>query len=423
MTKNIVLISLCACTFIFAQSEMQEKHSHEEGNQTAIQIKSIRGILGDNDPVEHMRGQVRAGYITLQDDATSDTSTYGIAGHVHFDSKQWYGLSVGASAYASITPSQNNNRLDINSDFFDANGDSFVLITEAYLHGEWEQTELKFGRQILDTPHSDSDDIRLLPNYFEAYTLTNTDITELTLTTGLIRKMAGWENGVDNSEFVNIGETLGIDSIDGLFYVAALYDGIKDLSLSLWYYHYADIANIIYAEAGYTAHASKYLDITFGLQYDASWDTGNALLDEQDARTFGMSVELVSENIGMHLLMAYNHDNGSTGASGLSLGGGALFTSMEDQTLDAMEQPGKAYVFGLGYHFKAIGIEGLNAGIAYGSFQADNAKLYDVKEVDAIVEYTFNESFSMVMAYADIDSKTDVLTDYSQVRVIANYSF
>ena len=419
--KSLLLTTLILLTLFNTTVFAEEKHSHEERNQTAIQIKSIRGILGNNDPIGHIHAQARAGYIRLQDDTASDNTAYGLAGHVHFDSKQWHGLSVGASAYASINPSQNNNRLDINGDFFDANGDSFALITEAYLHGEWEHTELKFGRQILDTPHADSDDIRLIPNYFEAYTLTNTDITALTLTAGYIRKMAGWENGVDSSEFVNIGETLGTDNINGVFYAAGLYDGIKDLSLSLWYYYYADIANIVYAEAGYTAHASKYLDITFGLQYDASWYTGNALLKEQDARTLGVSVELVSENIGLHVLMAYN--NGSTGASGLSLGGGALFTSMEDQTLDAMEHSGKSYIFGLGYHFKAMGIVGLNAEIAYGSFKADNAKLYDVEEIDAILEYTFNESFSMVMAYANINSKIELLTDYSQVRVIANYNF
>jgi len=95
----------------------------------------------------------------------------------------------------------------------------------------------------------------MIPNYFEAYTVTNTNISDLTLTAGFIRKMAGWENGVDASKFVNIGDTLGSEAIDGVFYAAALYDGMKDLSLSFWYYHYEDIANVYYGEAAYTAHA------------------------------------------------------------------------------------------------------------------------------------------------------------------------
>ena len=328
---------------------------------------------------------------------------------------------MGASAYAVLNPNQ--NRPELNTDFFDADGKSFLLISEAYLHGQWGNTELKFGRQILDIPHADSDDIRLIPNYFEAYTLSNTDIKDLTLSTGLIRKMAGWENGVDSSTFINIGETLGTEAIEGVLYAAAQYEGITDVSLSLWYYHYADIANILYAEAGYTLHASKYLDITFGLQYDASYDTGKALLQAQEARTFGVSMEFVLEDIGLHVLIAYNTDNGSTGASGLSLGGGALFTSMEDQTLDAMGQAAEAWVLGLGYHFETLGLEGLNAGIAYGSFQAEITSNYNAKELDAVVEYSFNEDFSIVLAYADIDSKTDSLSDYTQIRVVANYNF
>jgi len=423
LNMNKTLLTFATLTLLNNTVIAEEKHSHDEDNKTTIQIQSIRGLLGNNDPIKHMRGQVRAGYIHLKEDALEKTSAYGLAGHVHFDSKKWYGLSVGASAYALLNPTQNQNRPELNADFFDADGKSFLLISEAYMHGQWGNTELKFGRQILDTPHADSDDIRLIPNYFEAYTLSNTDIKDLTLTTGLIRKMAGWENGVDSSEFAHISQTLGAESTDGIMYVAGIYDGITDVSLSLWYYHYADIANILYAEAGYTLHTSKYLDITFGLQYDASWDTGKTLLQAQDARTFGASIELVSEEIGVHVLMAYNKDNGSTGASGLSLGGGALFTSMEDQTLDAMGQAGESWVLGLGYHFEALDIEGLNAGIAYGSFQAVDASSYEVTELDAVVEYSFNERFSMVLAYADIDSKTDALTDYTQVRIVANYNF
>ena len=401
----------------------KEKHSHDKENKMTIQIQSIRGILGNNDPIEHMQGQLRTGYITLNEENTDKTSAYGLAGHIHFDSKKWYGLSLGGSAYAVLNPTQNQNRLKLNADFFDDERKSFLLISEAYIHGQWDNTELKFGRQILDTPHVDSDDIRLIPNYFEAYTFTNTYFNDLTLTTGLIRKMAGWENGVDSSKFVNISQTLESKSTEGIFYAAALYDGIKDVSLSLWYYHYADIANILYTEASYTVHASRYLDITLAMQYDASWDTGKALLQAQDARTFGVSMELVLEKIGIHALIAYNKDNSSMGSSSLSLGGGALFTSMEDQTLDAMAQAGESWVLGFGYHFDALGIEGLNAGIAYGSFKAEDVSNYEVREVDAILEYNFNEKVSVLLAYADIDYQTVAMADYSQIRVVTNYNF
>jgi len=419
MNKIIVNTILLMIMSISTYSE--EINSNKEGNNTVISIKSVRGIMGENDPIVHTRAQVRAGYITFSEEGISRTSAYALGGHYHFDTKRWNGLSVGLSAYAVLNLGTNQNPLQLNPDFFDDEGDSFVQLTEAYLDGKWGNTELKLGRQILDTPHADSDDIRMIPNYFEAYTLSNTDIPDLTLGVGYIRKMAGWENGVDASSFVNIGQTLGTDNMDGVYYASASYEAIEDLSLSLWYYHYADIANVLYAEAGYALYASEILDVTVGLQYDMSKQTGATLLGQQDANTFGASVEFDSKSVGVHLLMAYNKDSGDTGASSLNLGGGALFTSMEDQTLDAMGQAGEAWVVGLGYHFD--GVDGLKVGVAYGRFSADNVSSDETNELDVVMEYVFNESFSLVAAYASTHFENKGISDYNQLRIVTNYNF
>jgi hypothetical protein len=134
-------------------------------------------------------------------------------------------------------------------------------------------------------------------------------------------------------------------------------------------------------------------------------------------------MELASETIGLHILAAYNKDSGETGAMGLSLGGGAFFTSMEDQTLDAIGAPGRAWMIGAGYHFEAIGIEGLNAGIAYGNFKADDTSLYESNEIDAVIDYSFNDNVSVTAAFASVDFNINAMEDYDQFRVIANYNF
>jgi len=396
----------------------------QESTQQPIKVRSVRNILGEYDLMEHTKGQLRAGYITFSEDSTSRTSSYALAGHYHFNTERWNGLMVGAEAYTVLNVGINQNPLNINSDFFNADNKSFIILSQAYLDGKWGNTEIKLGRQTLDTPHADSDDIRMIPNYFEAYTITNTDIDDLTLTAGLIRKMAGWENAINSADFVNVGETLGTSKeSDGIYYASASYEGIKDLSLSLWYYNYSDIANVIYAEARYSYTFLKETTLTLGLQYDSSKETGAALLGKQDANTCGASMELTSEAIGVHILAAYNQDNGETGAMGLSLGGGAFFTSMEDQTLDAIGAPGSAWMIGAGYHFEAIGIEGLNAGIAYGNFKADDASLYESNEIDIVIDYSFNDKISLTAAFASVNFKMNGTEDYDQFRVIANYNF
>jgi hypothetical protein len=426
--KNIA-VNIAFLMIMTIGIEAENLNTTSENNMTAntnqpIKIKTVRGVLGEYDLMEHTNGQLRAGYITFSEDGSSRKSAYALAGHYHFDTKRWNGLMIGAEAYTVLNLGINQNSLNVNSDFFNADNQSFITLSQAYLDGKWGNTEIKLGRQTLDTPHVDSDDIRMMPNYFEAYTITNTDMADLTLTAGYIRKMAGWENGVDSAKFVNIYKTLEVDkSTDGVYYASASYEGIRDLSLNLWYYNYNDIANVVYAEAGYNYAFSKDRTLTLGFQYDSSKESGAALLGKQDSNTFGLSMELALEDVGLHILGAYNQDNGETGAMGLSLGGGAFFTSMEDQTLDAIGSSGKAWMAGAGYHFEAIGIDGLIAAIAYGDFKADKSSLYESNEIDAIIDYTFSDKFSLTAAFASVNFKMSGTEDYKQFRVVANYNF
>ena len=396
----------------------------EEEIQQSVTVQSVRSILSGYEPLEHTKGQLRAGYIDFSEDGSPHTSASALAGHFHFNTPRWNGLMAGVEAYTVLKLGSEHTYYDLNGDFFDDKGKSFLLLSQAYLDGKWGNTEIKLGRQSLDTPHADSDDLRMIPNYFEVYRVTNTDIDDLTLSAGFINRMAGWENGVDSSEFVNVGKTLGVDrNMDGIYYASASYEGIKDLSLSLWYYNYNDIANVIYAEAGYSYTLSKDISFILGLQYDGSWETGVALLGKQDAQTYGISLETDFADIGVTVLAAYNKDNGESGAMGLSLGGGPLFTSMEDQTLDALGTSGSAWIIGAAYDLGQVGVDGLTFGIAYGSFETEDSSLYRARETDAVLEYNFNDKITASVAFASVDFKGHGMEDYDQVRVILNYNF
>jgi len=422
MKKIILSYIILMIMSISIYSETLDSNNTESMNDP-IKIRSVRNILGEYVFMEHMKGQLRAGYITLSQDDSSRTNAYALSGHYHFKTKRWNGLMIGSEAYAVLDLGINQNPIHQNGDFLDKNGESFILLSQLHLNGTWGNTEMTLGRQTLDTPHADSDDIRMIPNYFEAYTVTNTDIDALTLSVGKIDKMAGWENGVDSAKFVDVGETLGVDKIDGIYYASAIYEGIKDLSLRLWYYRYSDIANILYAEAGYSYTLSKDTTLTLGLQYDSSHETGAALLGQQNAQTYGVSLEAEFSNLGLSVLAAYNKDNGSTGATGLSLGGGPFFTSMEDQTLDALGSAGEAWMIASGYDFENVGIKGLSLGLAYGHFEANNASEYESSELDTAIEYTWNEKISLTAALAVVEFNVPNMDNYTQFRLISNYHF
>ncbi len=422
MSINIYAIGL-ADTLENVQA-LPENATAQGETQQLIEVRTVRGILGEYDLMEHTKGQLRAGYITFSEDDASRTNAYALGGHYHFYTKRWNGLMIGAEAYTVLNLGINQNSNNLNGDFFDKDGKSFILLSQAYLSGKWGNTEIKLGRQTLDTPHADSDDIRMIPNYFTAYTVTNSDIDDLTLSAGMIDKMAGWENGDNSPDFVDVGKTLGLNhDIDGIYYASAIYEGIKDLSLSLWYYHYHDIADVLYAEIGYSYTLFKDTALILGLQYDGSHQTGAALLGKQDAETYGVSIEAQFEDLGITVLAAYNEDNGETGATGLSLGGGPFFTSMEDQTLDALGTSGSAWIVGAGYNFEKLGWDDLTFGVAYGNFEADDASVYKSREIDAVLEYSLSDQVSVTATFASVDYKVTSIEDYDQFTLIANYNF
>jgi imipenem/basic amino acid-specific outer membrane pore len=423
--KTTIALLMIMSIGIYAETvQNREDNTTLEGSQTPVKIKTVRNILSSYDPVEHMKGQLRAGFIRFKEAKEDHASAFAVGGHFHLYTKRWNGLMAGAEAYSVLNSGYREHTGYLNEDFFNDAGKSFVLISQAYLDAAWGDTQLKVGRQSIDTPHADSDDIRMMPNYFEALTLSNSSIEALTLSAGYIDKMAGWENGVNSEKFIDVGQTLGAgQDIDGILYASAAYEGIKDLSISLWYYHYSDIAHVFYTELGYTHALSTDTTMTLGLQYNKSSESGASLLGIQDADTFGISIETDLTAYNLTLLAAYNKEASEYGAVSLSLGGGAFFTSMEDQTLDALAMAGSAWILGAGYNFKDVGMEGLVFGVAYGDFKAEDDALYHVNETDAILEYQWDEKVSAVAAFTFIKSHVAEIEDYHQLRVITNYNF
>ncbi|WP_456322439.1 OprD family outer membrane porin [Hydrogenimonas sp.] len=395
------------------------------GQLMAGEVTTVRGVLEKAEPLEHATAQFRAGYIDLNmkgDSADPDSDAFAVGGHVRLDSKRWHGIMVGAEGYfVEDMGLQDDDSNKVNGDFFDANKEGFATLSQAFIDGKWGNTEIKIGRQMIDTPHADSDDIRMMPNYFMAYLLTNTDIEGLTLTLGQVDQMAGWENGVNARKFISVEKVLGTaKSTNGIYLASAVYEGIENLSLQAWYYDIDDIADVIYLEAGYEL-PTEWATFAFGAQYDTASDRGDKLAGDIDSSTWGVSAEAGFEN-GLALTAAYNSDNGDTGAFG-SLGGGPFFTSLEDQTIDAIGQKGDAWIVGAGYDFGQIGVEGLSAGVVYGSFKADNSYNYETAETDLSLEYAIGETFNATLAYAIVDDKTTADSDYDQLRIILNYNF
>jgi hypothetical protein len=405
-------IDLFGLLFLFMTGWASDTTVHEQ-----IDITTIRSTQGEVHPLDHTKAQLRVGYIQLNHDrSTSDRRALALGGHLHIGSKRWRGTRVCAEVYTVQDMTTFQQDKPRHPDFFDQSSTGFVTLSQAFLDMQWGDTEMKLGRQMIDTPHLDSDDIRMMPNYFQAVMITNKALRPWKLSIGKVDKMAGWENGIDTSRFIEIEKVAGSpQNSDGLYLLSAIYDGIDDITLQGWYYYLPNLYDIFYVEMAYKLILER-VTWTVGLQYDRAKGVGDRLTGDVDAFTYGVSLQSSFNDSGVTLLVAYNRDVGEYGAIG-SFGGGPFFTSLEDQTIDTIQERGDAWIVGGDYTFEAIKV-----GVTYGHFQADQKSHYHKSETDLIVEYAIDDQIGMTMVYATIHDENQK-DGYQQFRLVMNMNF
>ena len=96
-----------------------------------------------------------------------------IAGKLHIQTPSYYGISASTSIYASTSISNKDNAGLVP---FRGKETSYFLVAEAYLKAQYANTVVKVGRQEVETPFAQADDIGLVPNTFEAVVVKNKDL-------------------------------------------------------------------------------------------------------------------------------------------------------------------------------------------------------------------------------------------------------
>lgn len=143
-----------------------------------------------------------------------------------------------------------------------------AYLNVANLTATFGGTTLVLGRQLIDSPMFGSFDWLLAPSSFEAYTIVNKSISNLTLVGTYVTKLRT-VNGGDN--FIDL-----TDINDGNNYALGAVYGADALSASVWYYNIdAGDYTQVYVDAGYNfgtvSIAAQYAatDYNVGLDSDA----------------------------------------------------------------------------------------------------------------------------------------------------------
>ena len=361
-----------------------------------------------------VQGDIRAANINYNYAASPSTLATSIGGQLKYETAKLYNTSLAVSTYVSQKiPTLSGKDEHLATDFVGENNNSIVYLGEAYVDYEYNQLHFRLGRQKVDTPLNNRDDIRMLPNTFEAAMLGYGGLEHFVFVGGYITRWAGFDSDDDISEFKNI-----LDNSDqGVALLGVTNDTLPNTQLQLWVYSIPGLSRISYADALYSKVYSNDIGLEGGIQtgFYNELDASGV-----DGEVYGVKFDMSYRNLT--ILSAFNavhaHDNKSII---LGYGGGPYFTSMEEMTIDKINDV-QAYVVGAEYLF----LEQLNLHYAYGHFKGNELGIdIEVEEHDIVLSYT-KDSWDMELSYAKINDKLySDLNDngYDRLLFRANYNF
>ena len=329
-----------------------------------------------------------------------------IGGKLHVETDAFYGVSLGASVYSS-------NALfnDDNKGLVPLRGEShksYTILGEAYMQLDFGKSILKIGRQEIDTPFAQIDDIGMIPNTFESAIFENRDIEDTTIFLGQIQRMAGVDAEV-------VDKFTKVNGSKGMQVLGVNYEGIKDLALGAWYYNLKDgeIDSIAYMEANYEKELGA-MTYGVGLQY-----AKESYLNDADAHVYSGTLSATANETGLTLATAYSKakDNGATSG----FGGGPFFSNSEYLILDNAGKDGTALWYGAEYDASKVGIDGLTVGLGHVTLTNEAKK--EATQTDLVLSYEMNDAFEIHAIASDLKGHNVGEDDAKHLRVFANYNF
>ena len=344
MTKT-VLLSVIASTMIMAG-----------GNVAPIEPVVVADVEKD---WGEFFGQSRTFYIDRNYSGSINNNRNSLAtgGYIGYRSPNFNGFTAVVAAYGTYGFDIHSEDADVigsasyDPSLYGDNFDNYAFIGQAYINYAFGKTNIKIGRQRLDTPMAGADDARMLPNLFEAAVLSNTDVENTTLiaahvfreTTGTFSNVYGAPSALSlqsgyglgyklgtSGEFENMGTiALGNQDADGNFIdnetagvtaFAAIYTGVEGLKLQAWDYIAWDILNAVYLQAdyGWNCLLSDSVKMKASAQYINESDIGDAFAASVDSNYF--AGKLGASVAGLSGYVAYS----VTGDSDGTMNGGII---------------------------------------------------------------------------------------------------
>ena len=421
--KISLILSLCLSTLYADENQENRERLHSVKKAIASVHEVEKKELDIVDGFNHMfrdgkvTGQIRSLYSDINYESSQDVYATAVGGFLKYELAQYRGFSAGVE----FVVSQNAGALSGDGvEYNDALASSqrnYTQMSESYLNYEYEGLNLRGGRQTIDTPLADSDDIRMVSNSFEAYIATY-EYEKLTLTGGTLLSWQGYDVGLENP-WEKTGE-------DGTYFSGIVWSD-DTLDVNFWFYNINGVVgdgvanNSYYGDIVGHFHLSKELFLHVGAQFLKQQELDASGVE---AEIYGATAEVVYHGLGLNI--AYNTAKKVSNKQSFSgFGGGTLFTNMDNMILDniAVDREVNAIVWGISYEYKSFGFL-----YAYGDFQGS---VNSAAQKEHIVEQNIGASyehedllFGAILTVQKDREHTDINGgDWVNARVLVAYNF
>jgi len=356
-------------------------------------------------------------YINRHFDTPQTQETLAMGGWVELKSGAWNGLSFGLTPYTSqwLAGSKDHD----GGGLLQEGQKSYTVLGEAYAQWKGLDSKVILYRQLLDTPFLNSFDVKMVPVTYEAYTLVNQSISNLTLTLSQVEHIKPWTS----TSFQSFSEAAGLDGSDDGMTLAGILWEPESITLQIWNYYAYNIVNSLYAQADYKGPDSSDATWTLSAQGMAQQDVGSAYAGEIQAGMGGLLGGMIWNGFTFNLGGTITDNNTDIYNPWASYPG---YGSLMEEDNDVAGE--KDWVAGLAYDFSEIGLKDLSAFVWHSSAWApEQGSLSDPhqQEWDITADYKpggFWEGLWVRARAAYVDNSLSLDgADYEDLRLIVNY--
>lgn len=364
----------------------------------------------------------RSYYLNKQRDGTSDRVAWAAGGSLEYKTGLYRDrVSTGITAYTSqklYGPRDKDGTRLLRDE-----QKEITVLGEAYVDIRMNETiSARLYRQGLNLPYLSKNDTRMIPNTFEAYTLTSKRTGgRFSYGVGHVTRM----KKLDESSFKHMSEIAGArDSKKGLSSFGTRYALSKTLHGGMTNHYAWDVMNTFYIEGNSAWDLKNDVALRVSGQYTRQQSVGDELIGDFNTSVYGLKLGASYKNAILSLAYTSTDEDHDILSP---FGGYPGYASIIVKDFDRAGE--NAWLIGLSYNASELGLDGLSVFANYVDGDTPDsgpAASPDQQELDITADYYFPKTVAdglwLRTRVALLNQEGPDATDQQDYRIILNYT-